>query len=76
LFEPVWRGRAPVGAGSEPIAAARARAAAGIAALPAHLRGLATDHGQPWRLVVSDALARRIEACVAKIPLDREETRA
>jgi nicotinate phosphoribosyltransferase len=64
LLEPVWRGRAAVGTGREPIAVARERAARGLAALPAHLRGLATDHGRPFPLVVSDALAARIETCV------------
>lgn len=49
------------------IEAARARVAVGLAALPAHLRALDTDHGRPWPLVVSDALAARLEACVEEI---------
>jgi hypothetical protein len=49
--------------------------AAQIAGLPAHLRGLSTDHGAHWPLVVSDALARRVEDCVSQAWLN-EETRA
>ncbi len=51
----------------EPPEAAWARAHAGIERLPEHLRGLATDHGRPFPLVVSDRLAVRIEAAVRAI---------
>lgn len=66
LLVPLWRGDRPLpGPATEDVAVARARAAAGILALPAHLRALAVDHGKPWPLVVSDALAARILACVS-----------
>jgi nicotinate phosphoribosyltransferase len=66
LLEPVWRGRTPVGESALPlqerIARARARVAEGLRALPLHLRALETDHGAPWPLVASDALAERTRA--------------
>jgi nicotinate phosphoribosyltransferase len=64
LLEPAWRGRTPVGAGAEPPRAARERAHERIAALPAHLRSLSVEPERAWPLVVSDALAARIEDCV------------
>lgn len=67
LLVPLWRGRKAVAqVAGETITATRARTAAGIAALPEHLRALKTDHGKPWPLVVSDALAARITHCVAE----------
>jgi hypothetical protein len=51
----------------------RARVAAQLAELPAHLRGLEVGHGQPWPLVVSDALAARIDQCVRQAQLEPEE---
>jgi nicotinate phosphoribosyltransferase len=75
LLEPVWRDRTPIGAGREPASAVRARVAAQLAGLPAHLRGMDITHGQPWPLVVSDALAARIEACVAQAHLAPEPSR-
>jgi nicotinate phosphoribosyltransferase len=66
LLKPIWRGRTAVpGIATEGVGAARERVQAGIAALPDHLRALPTDHQKPWPLVVSDALAARIEQCVA-----------
>jgi hypothetical protein len=74
LLEPVWRDRTPVGPGREPASAVRARVAAQLAELPAHLRGLdVTTHGQPWPLVVSDTLAARIDLCVRQAQLEPEE---
>lgn len=67
LLQPAWRGRSAVGIGREPPTAARERLRAEIAALPEHLRGLSTEHQRPWPLVVSDALATRIETCVKEI---------
>jgi nicotinate phosphoribosyltransferase len=68
LLEPAWRGRTPVGIGTEAPRIARERARTAIAALPAPLRALAIDAANPgqatWPLVVSDALAARIEDCV------------
>lgn len=68
LLVPVWRGRNAIGPGAEPPLAARERAQAAIAALPAGLRSLeapaADDPSAAWQLVVSDALAARIEECV------------
>ncbi|MCS6913497.1 MAG: hypothetical protein RMK29_08905 [Myxococcales bacterium] len=55
LLQPLWRGRAPV-APLPPLEELRARVRADIDALPPHLRGLETDHGQPWTLVLSDGL--------------------
>ena len=73
LLEPVWRERSAIGAGREPARAVRARVAAQLAELPAHLRGMAVDHGKPWPLVVSNALAGRIEDCVAQAQFQPEE---
>jgi nicotinate phosphoribosyltransferase len=64
LLVPLWRGKKP--AAGESVADSRERARRSIDALPAHLRALRTDHGKPWPLVVSDALAARISACVAE----------
>jgi nicotinate phosphoribosyltransferase len=70
LLAPLWRGRGPVEPGVPAAAwgeAARARLQSELARLPAHLRGRAVDHGRPWPIVVSDALAARIEACVKEV---------
>ncbi len=67
LLEPLWRGDAPVGAATEPAEAARRRARRALDALPPHLAGVETDHGRPWPLVVSDALAARIDGEVRAI---------
>ncbi|RMG98768.1 MAG: hypothetical protein D6705_04960 [Deltaproteobacteria bacterium] len=67
LYHPLWRGRSPVGPATEDPATARRRAQERLAALPAHLRGPATDHGRPFPLVVSDALVDRIHAEVQAI---------
>jgi nicotinate phosphoribosyltransferase len=75
LLEPVWRDRSPIGPGREPASAVRARVAAQLAELPAHLRGLDVTHGQPWPLVVSDALAARVDDCVRQAALEPEEVR-
>jgi nicotinate phosphoribosyltransferase len=72
LLEPVWRDRRAIGAGCEPASAVRARVAAQLVELPAHLLGVEVGHGQPWPLVVSDALAARIEDCVQKAQLEPE----
>lgn len=64
MLQPVWRGRSAVGPGAEAPVSARDRAQAAIAALPAHLRGLDVDPERAWPLIVSDALAARIEGCV------------
>lgn len=55
LLQPVWRGRAPVGA-LPSVAESREHVAAQVARLPAHLRALETEHGRPWPLVASDRL--------------------
>ena len=68
LLVPVWRGRKPIGPGAEAPIAARERAQAALAGLPAGLRRLEPaapdDATATWPLVVSDALAARIEECV------------
>ncbi len=73
LLEPLWRERGPVGTAREPAAAVRARAAAQIAGLPAHLRKLEVAREQAWPLVVSNALASRIETCIEQAQLQTEE---
>ncbi len=55
LLQPVWRGHGPA-LPSVKVEASRAWVREQIDGLPPHLRALETDHGAPWRLVISDEL--------------------
>lgn len=64
LLVPVWRGRAQI-EDLPPLAASRAQVRAQIDALPEHLRALETDHGRPWRMVISDGLFGVVQELLA-----------
>lgn len=55
LLVPVWEG-SRASSSLPDLASARRHVGQQIEELPAHLRGLATDHGNPWPLVASDRL--------------------